>query len=553
MIAPRSILAIALAACSSTAVPGVRFANTLPVQIVDDRRDVPEQPAERKSPLILYHLDGSVVRVITRGLEVPRERRALGVNAFDEVPDSTWFTNRIGVRDITPAELVTGPTKLDNPELHKPWTVIAGKSIGVAIGFTIKDARGEKFQLKIEEPNHIERESTAGLIVNTLMWGFGYHVPEEYISYFRPEDLVVAPDAKTKDRFGGKSPLTRAQVDKKLARGETDSQGRYRASLSRLLEGKPIGGHSAEGTRKDDPNDRIAHDRRRDLRGGAVMYGWLDSDDVKEDNTLDMWVKDPKDSTRHYVKHYLLDFGKSLGFMAMSGGEPRSGYEYYIDYGPMFWQLITLGLRERAWEHRSAPKLRGVGNFLPKYNPAAWQPNTPAYVPFLTADRFDKFWASKIMMWFTREHLRAVVESARLSDPRAVDYLVDTLIKRQRITASYWFARVSSLDKFSVEGAPGGSKVCFDDLTLAFQLASPADTRYVVTTYDGRGHQVGAKLELRPAGRTCTGPLVIAEAGSDYTMVRIETIRAGASLGIIVHLSRDPVTKAPRVIGIWRE
>jgi len=34
--------------------------------------------------------------------ELPRDRRALGVNALDEVPDSTWFTNRIGVRELTP-------------------------------------------------------------------------------------------------------------------------------------------------------------------------------------------------------------------------------------------------------------------------------------------------------------------------------------------------------------------------------------------------------------------------------------------------------------------
>ena len=34
------------------------------------------------------------------GRELPRSRRALGVNALDEVPDSTWFTNRLGVRDL---------------------------------------------------------------------------------------------------------------------------------------------------------------------------------------------------------------------------------------------------------------------------------------------------------------------------------------------------------------------------------------------------------------------------------------------------------------------
>ncbi|MBA2541765.1 MAG: hypothetical protein H0V17_19130 [Deltaproteobacteria bacterium] len=549
MIGQRPLIAIALAGCASSAVPGVRFANAPPVQLVDDRRDVPKEPSKRKVPLILYHLDGSFLRVITRGLEVPRERRALGVNAFDEVPDSTWFTNRIGVREMTPAELVTGPAKIGNPEPHKPWTVIGGKTIGKAVGFTIKDARGEKFQLKIEAVNQIERETTAGWITNQLMWAVGYHVPEEYIAYFRADELVIAPGTVTKDLYGGKVPLDRAVLDRKLKQGETDSQGRYRASLSRLLEGKPIGGHPAEGTREDDPNDKIAHDRRRDLRGYYTVSSWLDSVDIKEDNSLDMWVKDPQDSTRHYVKHYQLDFGKSLGFMTRSRSDLRSGYEYYIDYGSMFLSLITLGLADRKWEHRSNPALRGVGVYDAKYDPAAWKPNTPAYVPFHTADRFDKLWASKILIRFTREQLRAVVEAARLTDPRAVDFLVDTLVKRQRVTAAYWFARASPLDRFSV----AGSTVCFDDLALDFQLFSRSATRYAVTTYDGRGHQVGAKVELRPSGRTCTGPLAITETGDGYTMVRIEALRPEGSTGIIVHLARDPATKAPRVIGLWRE
>lgn len=549
MIAPRSLVAIALAGCASSAVPGVRFANAPPVLLVDDRRDVPESPEKRKSPLILYHLDGSVVRVITRALELPRERRALGVNSFDEVPDSTWFTNRIGSREMTPAELVIGPARIGNPEPHKPWTIIAGKTIGKAVGFTIKDARGEKFQLKIEAVGQNERETTAGWISNQLMWGFGYHVPEEYISYFRADELVIAPGTVTKDRFGAKVPLDRAVLDRKLAQGETDSQGRYRASLSLLLDGKPIGGHPAEGTRNDDPNDHIAHDRRRDLRGSVALYAWLDSTDVKEDNSLDLWVKDPQDPARHYVKHYLLDFGKSLGFMTRSRSDLRSGYEYYIDYGSMFWSLITAGLIDRPWEHRTDPALRGVGVYDAKYDPTAWKPNTPAYVPFLTADRFDKAWASRILIRFTREHLRAVVEAARLSDPRSVDHLVDTLVKRQHVTASYWFARVSPLDRFTVGT---DSTLCFDDLAVQFKLVSPSVTRYAMTTYDGAGRQLSGKRELQPSGRTCTGPLVVAQTDDAYTMVRIDTLRAGASTGIIVHLGRDPVTKALRVIGLWR-
>jgi hypothetical protein len=43
------------------------------------------------------------------------------------------------------------------------------------------------------------------------------------------------------------------------------------------------------------------------------MFAWLDHVDVKQHNSLDMWVTDPEEATRHYVKHYYIDFGKSLG------------------------------------------------------------------------------------------------------------------------------------------------------------------------------------------------------------------------------------------------
>src|SRR5204863_3481268 len=94
----RSTWWFVIAACSTPATPNARFANAPPVWIVNDRRDVPRQPEKRDTETALYHFDGSFHNRITRALELPRAQRAIGVNAFDDVPDSTWFTNRIGVR-----------------------------------------------------------------------------------------------------------------------------------------------------------------------------------------------------------------------------------------------------------------------------------------------------------------------------------------------------------------------------------------------------------------------------------------------------------------------
>ncbi|HMG55806.1 MAG TPA: hypothetical protein VK601_20040, partial [Kofleriaceae bacterium] len=115
-----AIAAAAAGCASSPPVPPVRFANAPPVLAIDDRLDVPAQPESREFYVNVYHWDALLQRRIERGLELPRPQRALGVNALDEVPDSTWFTNRIGVRSMSLAELANGPLTIESPELHKP-------------------------------------------------------------------------------------------------------------------------------------------------------------------------------------------------------------------------------------------------------------------------------------------------------------------------------------------------------------------------------------------------------------------------------------------------
>lgn len=555
---PRSALiaaaAVAAGCARHAAVPDVRFANAPPVAAVDDRRDVPRRPATPEFWRHLYHFDGSFYRLITRGLELPRPRRALGVNALDEVPDSTWFTNRIGARELTLEELRRGAATVGSPEPHKPWTIHSSKIGGATIGFVISDARGERFLLKFDRAGFPEIETATEVIASKLLWACGYNVAEDHIVYLRREDLVIAPGAEVKGWHGSRGPLDRARLAGALAKVVHEPDGRIRGMASRIIDGEPLGGHAAEGVRADDPNDRIPHELRRDLRGLSVFYAWIDQNDVKEDNTLDVWAPDPADPRRRYVRHYLLDFGTSLGGAALFGPDPRQGHAYRVDFPDLFGQLMTLGLFERSWERRVAPRLRGVGLFdAATFDPGRWKPETPAYVPLRTADELDKLWAAKILIRFTRAQLRAVVETARLSDPRAADYLVDTLVARQRAAARHWFTRTPPLDRFTP--AAGGRALCFDDLLLAHRLAPvEAATRYEVAAFDRAGRPLGAPREHRagPGGQTCAAVTPAAD-GDGYTIVRIATRRGGGRAGATyVHLARDPASGAPRVIGVWR-
>jgi hypothetical protein len=552
----RAVGLVVLAGCVSSAVPAVRFHNAPAVRVVDDRQDVPKAPATDEPQIPVYYYDAYFQRRISRALELRRPERARGVNAFDEVPDSTWFTNRIGVREVSLDELRTGPVMVGSPEPHVPFSIHSSKSGGKSVGFIISDARGEKFVLKFDRRGAPELETATEVIVGRLLWACGYNVPETHVIHLRASDLRLAPDATTKDELDRKRPLTRQDLDAALELMEREPDGRLRAMVSHVIPGTPIGGHPGEGVRRDDPNDKIPHELRRDLRGTYALFAWLDHNDVKQHNTLDLWVADPADPERHYVKHYLLDFGKALGAMATISGDPRRAYEYNLDLREIFGSLVSVGLRSRPWEDREAPALRGVGAFDAKtFDPAAWKPISPAYAPFLTADRFDHFWGAKLAIRFSREQLRAAVEAGRLTDPRAVDYLTDTLVARQRATARHWFSLVNPLDQLAVVANGAGTSLCFEDLLLAYELSpQAASTRYAIASHDRHGRPIGARHEAvpGPGGRACTGPLALATDGDGYTIVRIETRRPGFTGATDVHIARAPGTRAVRLVGLWR-
>src|SRR5215510_678372 len=86
--------------------------------------------------------------------------------------------------------------------------------------------------------------------------------------------------------------------------------GSFRGVASRTIEGEIIGPFRYEGTRGDDPNDIVAHENRRDLRGLYVFAAWLNNTDSRAGNTLDSIVEE---NGVRFIRHHLIDFGSSLG------------------------------------------------------------------------------------------------------------------------------------------------------------------------------------------------------------------------------------------------
>lgn len=542
----KTVLLLALVGCASGFDP-VRFPNAAPVAVVNDRVHVAKEPASLDFVKKSEYFDSFVVDPVMRFTKVEPHRRASNTNSLDEVADSTWFRNRIGVRDVSLDEIREGSKGGESPMLHKPWKIKSTKVGGVSIGFIIEDATGAKYVLKFDQKGLPETETAADVIGARLFWACGYHTPDDQIVTFKRSDLVIAPDAKVKPLFGKPYPLTDKILEERLTHINIGTDGTIRGLASRFLIGKPLGAWPRTGVRSDDPNDLIPHEQRRDLRGAYAIFAWLDHVDMKADQTVDMFVKDPANPKLNYVMHYNIDFGKMLGVFSEAGNQIFAGSSYAIDMAQVTASLMSLGIYQRPWEGRTEPRIPGVGIFESKgYQPGDWKPVTPSYIPLLHTDRFDAFWGAKIIARFTPDQIREAVKQGQFSDPRAVDYLTKVLIDRQRKTARYWFDRVNPVDRFEL----AGDQLCFDDLSIKYDLdRRPVSYRAAAFDFDGKPQ---GSLTVVPgtAGRVCVQGVKATGSEHGYTIVQLETAR-GKLPPTLVHLAKD-AAGALRVIGLRR-
>ncbi len=60
----------------------------------------------------------------------------------------------------------------------------------------------------------------------------------------------------------------------------------------------------------------------------------------------------------------------------------------------------------------------------------------------------DAFWAARIVSRFSDDAIRTIVEKAKYSDPRATNYMVQTLITRRDKVLKHWLTSVNPLIDF---------------------------------------------------------------------------------------------------------
>jgi len=149
-----------------------------------------------------------------------------------------------------------------------------------------------------------------------------------------------------------------------------------------------------------------------------------------------MWVTD---GGRSFVRHNLIDFGSILGSSAMKFKRDKAtGWEYYFDYNGMVKKTASLGLMRSRWEKGVDPQIPAVGYVeSDAFDPSIWKPDLPNPA-FDERTNRDARWGARILAGFTDAHIRAAVEAAQYSDPRATDYLTHVLIERRDKLVSRW-------------------------------------------------------------------------------------------------------------------
>ena len=359
--------------------------------------------------------------------------RAVNVNTVDEVPDSSWFTNRVGRTSWPVDQVVKGPDTSSGPT--GTWTIVGGKSEGIQPGLTMKDSTGALYFVKFDPPSNPEMASGAEVISTKLFYAFGYHVPENYIATVRREDMVIAEGTKFNDDVGRERTMKPRDLDALLNKVARQPDGTYRALASKAVPGTPLGKFRYHGTRPDDPNDIFPHEHRRELRGLRVFAAWLNHDDSRSVNTFDSLVSE---GSRQIIRHHLLDFGSTLGSGSVQAQSTRAGNEFLWDRRPTFITMLTLGFYVRPWIKVDYPEIPSVGRLEADYfQPDEWKPEYPNPA-FANARPEDRFWAARIVAAIPPEAVGALVTSIRYTDPRATSHLTEVInARRAKILNAY--------------------------------------------------------------------------------------------------------------------
>jgi hypothetical protein len=448
----------------------------------------------------------------------PAGPRAKSINTIDEVPDSSWFTNRILARPVSVEEAVRGATTGSGPAPGK-WAVIHAKTEGAAPGFTIRDSAGETWFLAFDPKSNPEGATGAAVVASRIFWTLGYFQAEYYISELRREQLAVDPKATYRPVSGRERPMKLKDIEPVLDRVARGPDGAYRVLASRLLPGKTLGGFKYYGTRPDDPNDVIPHEHRRELRALKVFGAWTNLVDLKALNTMDTLITE---NGQARVRHYLLDVGSTFGIGANGPREWWEGYEYLFEQDKTLKRMPSFGFYLQPWQTVDYLEYPAIGRFEgDEFNPEAWKSRVPAGA-VLRARADDEFWAARRVMAFSSEMIRAIVKTGQYSDPKAEDHLARVLIKRRNKIGQAYLTKINPLVEFSL--TPSGV-LTFDNAAVKTGVAKDPSS-YVATwsVFDNASGATSPLGETKSSNEQLAAPSGLPSSVGSFVQAEVKAV-----------------------------
>ncbi|MGE0788616.1 MAG: hypothetical protein AB7S26_23295 [Sandaracinaceae bacterium] len=468
--APALACALVLGCGATTAG---RFPLRDPMWVDADQRAFAREPSELFNPPQWDRIDHIIFRQISEVWLYELDREAINVNAWDEVPDSSWFVNRIGRAPMSPARIRQGACR-DAEEPPHPWTVIRAKPAGTSPGLVVRAADGRMFLFKIDF-DLPERGTAADAIATRIVWAAGYYTPCNHVVNFTPDELTLATEP-----VDGHDPPAQEDVQRLIDAAGPAPGGMLRGSVSEFLEGSLLGGWRFEGLRDDDPNDVIPHEHRRDVRGMALLSAWLNHIDARAENNQDVWIQ--TGGGRGYIRHYVLDVGDSFGqvFPDSHLWSQSFGSSHYIDFQHIMEDFLSLGIAERPYfgaERGPAGHVLGYYD-VARFEADQWRNGYPNPA-FEEATERDNAWMARIIARMTEDHLRAAVSAGRFSEPLVSDELLRILMGRRERILERYLTRLSPL----TDPETMDRQLCFTDLALATGIR--LERRYYVRAFEG--------------------------------------------------------------------
>jgi hypothetical protein len=484
-----------------------------------------------------------VLRPLSESVGLVTSGESVNVNSLDEVPDSAWFTNRLGVRPVSLDEMRLNACPkdkvLDPSDPDGSWVIDKGKTSGSTPGFRILVQGKGKYLVKVEEHGP-ERQVASTVIGEALFYTTGYYASCEQALWVRPSIFKVKPGLQArKGNFGELYPFDQKAVDDMFAHS-TMRGGLLRVSASSWVPGYSIEQSRYEGTRSDDPNDVILHENRRELRAARLLAAWIGNVDCREGNTFDTWMSDKPggapDSSPGHVVHYQLGTSAALGNVWKEPQlDQRFGYSYILDWSDIGRDFVTFGASHRIYE--TVQKVPGEEIFgywnVADFVPDKWKNEYPNPAFDRMTER-DAAWMARILARFTPQMVRTLTEMGKLSDPAHREYLETVLSGRLDKILERYLTRLSPVTYVHVEGP---DRLCGVDLAEWRGLRDPSHFRYSARLVKGPALTV----DRRAGAQVCvTLPHVAADGGSPdtalqrYVRVRIED---GVAKGpLVAHL-----------------